>query len=365
MNYRFYDVASNDHILKPVSMQKLASHIATDWIPGVPKEAEPGFVNILSELLKSDTGSPPSWCIRRKVANFDRQWKIVTSWIVGIAFCREVMEDFGYQFWAPVSAFSSATRETAASGWTETLSRLSCDVKRPDPPTSRLLPDYVAAREQPGSHDVTIAFFESKGTRDAIGGHILLKPSWRRQAQNAEFSYNDTFFEPERRVVVGTRLFPSAKRPKNRCLVVRAWNSSTDTVALSTPAACSLVVQHYYTLCQAFGMEETAHALSLAARSTESQEAREALAVEYVDVAKRLGRERERSSKEFVIGDRRMIVRIGKFGEEALALLTAADSGREKDIRHLLSRVAERQRSAKRVTHEQFERPDGVEVILE
>lgn len=365
MNYRFYDINATDDVLKPVSLQRLAAHVVTDWIPGVPQPAAAGFANILGTMLEPYlTDDSATWCIAPEVASFERQWRIATSWIFGVALCREVMEDFGYHCWAPVSAFVGA-RRTAGSAWTMRLPTQKCSIERPSPPTSRFLPDYLAFRELPGSHDVAVAFFESKGTEVAIAGRDLPPTTWRDQVKNAEFSYEGTVFAPERRIIVATRVNPSAKRMGTRRLVIRAWNGRADVLALPTAAACDLVVLHYYSLCKALRLEGTASALALSEGFSEDPETQENMRSDHKEASALLEEEKRFRLQTFPLGHQRLTIKLGEFGNEALALLTSLDRGREKEIRDLLSQITKRGRSMERTTAREFERPDGVEVSVE
>lgn len=364
MNYRFYNVGSSTEELREVALFDLASHVVTDWIPGVPQAAAAGFANILGTMLKSDSAPSPTWCTAPAVADFERQWRMATSWIIGVAFCREVIKGFGYPLWAHVSSFTSGNSRGLAPHWAR-LPHRECRIKKPDPPNSNFLPDYVVAREDSASSKVVIAFFESKGTAAAIARRGSPPNPWRRQAQNAEFSHQGTPYAPERQVVVATRVNPSAKRIETRPIVVRAWNSGGKSSGLPAPAACELVTSHYYGLCRALGLEGTARALQLAEQIAENSPLRTHLMDLHSEAMELFERERTLRYQTFPLGEGRLGIKIAGFGEEALALLASTDDGREENVRRLLSRVCERQRSMARATHKHFERADGVEVILE
>ena len=79
------------------SLLQLATNVVTDWMPGVPNSLALAFSDLLGEMLKVESVEGDElWIVAPRMTGFEKQWKLVTSWILGVAFCRKVIEDLGY-----------------------------------------------------------------------------------------------------------------------------------------------------------------------------------------------------------------------------------------------------------------------------
>src|SRR5690349_8862847 len=117
--YDYFAIASPASTRPTVSLLQLATNVITDWMPGVPNSLAAGFSELLGEMLKAETiDIDELWTVHQRMSGYEKQWKQVTSWILGVAFARKVTEDLGYPWWAPVSAFSGKQRTTHTPAWT-------------------------------------------------------------------------------------------------------------------------------------------------------------------------------------------------------------------------------------------------------
>lgn len=365
MQFVYYDIGQKKATSRQVSLTRLATHVVTDWIPGIPPAMSSGFANVLATMLVQDTGSPPHWSAAQAVSGFERQWRMTTSWIMGVAFCREVVASLGYPFWAPVSAFVSGSGKTSLGYWDGRLPRSRCMIRRPKPPTSNLYPDYVVARYSKKT-GVALAIAESKGTTWSISRHEQAPIAWRSQVNNAEFFFDGKALPVERRVVVASRINPSAKRAKTRRLVVRAWNSRSQVAAPPADAAFELLALHYYGVCSALGLDGTARMIALSFRRPEATSAQGSWDKERVAAAKLLDGERRRSRDwSFRVGERNLRLRLDPVAEEALRVLTAPDRGREKELETVLERIASSPDRGGTAQEHEFSRADGVTTNIE
>lgn len=364
MNFEFFDVGAKASTLRPASLVQLATHVVTDWIPGVPPGVATGFANVLGTLLVPDTNAS-MWCTDRRVAGFDRQWRIATSWILGVAVCREILSGFGYPFWAPVSAFASKSGAPSANYWAPLLPRSHCTIAKPSPPTSKLLPDYVAARLI-SKKGMAIAFAESKGCTFQLSHRRTAPKSWRNQVRNADFSFNGGPVQPERRVIVATRINPTAKREKTRRLVVRAWNAEDDPTLVGPAATLELVAIHYFGICQMLGLEGTAKMISLAARRPPQRNSPAAAQWEREVVAagRALAAERPslRDRWSFPVGRRTLRLGFDQFGQKIVERLASPDADRTMEVRAVLDQMAAEERDPP--SEAAFTRVDGVTATL-
>lgn len=192
MNIIYHSIDSASSRPVPISLEELATNVITDWMPGTPASLSRGFADLLGEILESQTlGSDNFWTVKPIAARFEKQWKQVTSWMLGVACCRKVVEMEGYPWWAPVSAFTKRNNVLSALTpfWIQELTHRQCHVKPPVPPLSNLLPDYVLARFNGTTSRYEISFAESKGRQSPL--HSLSTPpdKWRDQSKNAEFFY--------------------------------------------------------------------------------------------------------------------------------------------------------------------------------
>ena len=212
MNFDYCSIGSRSSSATPATLQELATNIATDWMPGTPNSISRGLVDILDNVIESRTIGPRNlWTLKSEAGNFEKQWKQMTSWILGVAFCRKIVELEGYTWWAPVSAFTSRNPRwiPSATNWYPSLPLNNCRIVKPNPRFSNLMPDYVLARIHPiGGFE--ISFAESKGTRICLENMRRPQQAWVNQAKNAKFYYKGHFISPLQQMVVATRVNPNA-----------------------------------------------------------------------------------------------------------------------------------------------------------
>ncbi|MBU4274075.1 MAG: hypothetical protein L6406_10600, partial [Desulfobacterales bacterium] len=111
MHFDYHGITSSRSRPIPASILELATNIITDWMPGTPNSLARGFVDLLSTIIDTvRINGNDQWTLRPRVAQFEKQWKQVTSWILGVAFCKRIIAMEGYPWIAPVSAFVSQGR---------------------------------------------------------------------------------------------------------------------------------------------------------------------------------------------------------------------------------------------------------------
>ncbi|MGO9018978.1 MAG: hypothetical protein ACLQVJ_11580 [Syntrophobacteraceae bacterium] len=267
MNLAYHPISSSSPGNIPVSIGELATNVITDWMPGTPVSLSRGFADLLGEILESQSFNIGDfWTVRRLAARYEKQWKQVTSFILGVACCRKVVEMEGYPWWAPVSAFTRRNNvlSVLTPNWVEPyLPIRHCRVQPPDPPLSNLLPDYVLARLNRANSNYEISFAESKGSQSALESLRTPPAGWRNQSRNAEFFYRDVRCHAAQNLIVATRVNPAAKKPWTRLLRVRAWNSNNLAAAIPFEAARDVLSLHYLGVCERIGLVGNAKLLQL------------------------------------------------------------------------------------------------------
>ncbi len=230
MQIEYYPPRSKAPVFKKVSAEDLAGYLGTEWIPGTPRSFIDSLTEIIGTILTRVklNGSVDSWCVNADVADTDRQWRGVTSWIIGVAFARDVMESEGYSWWSPVSGFSGtvSTGKTKTGRWMPWIPRSLYSVEKLGT-KSNLLPDYTACRLS-GDGTFQYAFVESKGTKNNIQNKHLAPADWLNQVNNAKLLFRERIAPVAHRYVVATRINPDAKRANTRRIIVRAWDSQDD-----------------------------------------------------------------------------------------------------------------------------------------
>jgi hypothetical protein len=262
-HFEYYGIGSSSPSYIRMSLTELAVNIVTDWMPGVPPEMARGFTDLLDRTLKPEVGSSPKlWAVEPFVDSFENQWKQVTSWILGVAFCRKIIEMEGYPWWAPVSAFKNPGRskKTSTHYWQTKLSVNDCEVRRPN--AHMLFPDYILAKTTgAGSYDVSFA--ESKATDAGLKKRATPPSDWRAQSQNANFYFKKKKQLVTQRLLVATRVNPKAVRPQNRRVIVRAWNSREPDNQVTQDTFRNLLQLHYLGICVQLRLAENARQLGL------------------------------------------------------------------------------------------------------
>jgi len=267
MNFHYHDILSNSYRSVGSSLLELATNIVTDWMPGTPNSMARGFVDLLDNILELEwIGLERLWTLNPRVAYYEKQWKQFTSWILGVAFCRKVIEMEGYRWWAPVSAFinPSTIRLALIPNWQQNLPAARCYIKKPIPPLSNLMPDYIIVREN-ANQLYEISFVESKGSRQSLESPNITPNAWKYQSRNAEFYFNNTLYPTTQNLVVATRVNPFAKRALTRRVYVRAWNSSKPEKHVPFEAIREVLSFHYIGICKRIGLRANANLLAMAA----------------------------------------------------------------------------------------------------
>ena len=246
-----------------VTLLQLGVNVVTDWIPGVPNSLASGFSTLLGEMLKAEKlDADDFWTAHQQMTGFEKQWKQVTSWILGVAFARRVIEELGYPWWAPVSAFSSKRRATLTPSWTTLdLPPNKCVVEKDN--SSKLYPDYALARLNPSGSGYQISFAESKGCEKALERLTTPPPEWKKQSRNAKFKFDGVPQSVTQYLLIATRICPDRKITRKRRIQVRAWNSMVPEEQVKFAAFRDVVVTHYFGVCERIGLSANAQLLAL------------------------------------------------------------------------------------------------------
>jgi hypothetical protein len=266
MHFDYRGITSSRSRPIPASILELATNIITDWMPGTPNSLSRGFVDLLSTIIDTvRINGNDKWTLRPRVAQFEKQWKQVTSWILGVAFCKKIIAMEGYPWIAPVSAFVSQGRLSRLqfSYWNPGMPINNCRVTHPIPKLSRLMPDYVLARSNSNQSSFEISFAESKGCQKCL--EFLNSPPrpWINQARNAQFYSYNVPIAANQHMLIATRINPKAKKPKKRRVYTRLWNNRNETTEVSLAAFRDIVLVHYFGVCERIGMRANAKLLAL------------------------------------------------------------------------------------------------------
>lgn len=264
MNFDYQRVGATTANTKNITLLQLAVNVVTDWMPGVPDSMALGFTDLLNNVIKSEPGFlSEKWFIRESVGGFEKQWKQNTSWILGVAFCRHIIELEGYRWWAPVSAFTFQHSDVSVDHpyWMEYLKTADCYIESAGKSYMNLLPDYVLARGNSSKWE--ISFVESKGTSKSLTGSNMPSSAWVDQSKNAKFYWKGHYYPATQDLLIATRVNPNAKREETRLIKVRAWNNFEPKNEVPTDALHPLLVIHYFGVCQRIGLENNAKLLAV------------------------------------------------------------------------------------------------------
>jgi hypothetical protein len=265
MNFDYHGIGSTGSRRIPVQAIELATNIITDWMPGAPNSLSRGFVDLLDNVVASHfIDGNHYWTLQPTAAHFEKQWKQVISWILGVAFCKKVVDIEGYTWIAPLSAFSSQNTYLL-SRWAPIIPFVNSTIK-PDPSISAtLMPDYVLARAGSGNPPLEISFAESKATKNCLENCSMPPDSWINQARNARFYFRNKVIPATQKMLIATRVNPKARKAKTRRVYVRCWNSKKESLGVSIEGFRDILLLHYFGVCERLGM--TANAKLLALRS--------------------------------------------------------------------------------------------------
>jgi hypothetical protein len=260
--YDYYPLASTSSTRPSVSLLQLATNVITDWMPGVPNSLASGFSELLDEMLKAETiDADQLWTVRQRMTGFEKQWKQVTSWILGVAFARKIIEDLGYPWWAPVSAFSSKRRTTHTPDWTFYLPPSLCRIERNN--SCKLFPDYVLARTKLSALGYEISFAESKGCTDSLENRTVPPSDWKLQSTNARFTFGNVLQLITQYLLIATRVYPAGQRERTRRILVRTWNDHVPGAEVTLDVFQNVVIAHYFGVCERSGLTANAQLLAL------------------------------------------------------------------------------------------------------
>ena len=267
MHYHYYAIGSSSPRVESVPLIDLAKYIMTEWLPVITRPAVDGMTDLLNTILVREKleGGRYFWCMNQELSFADRQWKGMTSWIIGVALARHVAEMEGYPWWSPVSSFTGH-RMTKTGMWL--LPHIWFDIRKRPLAKSRLYPDYVVCRL---SHNVCrlshngwydFAFIESKGTEKNFAGWAYAKSDWRAQASSAELYYGGARVPVSRNLIVATRINPGETEAEKRQIVVRAWSSDNPITQGNRSMFVSFLLWHYGGICARIGINALTRLMS-------------------------------------------------------------------------------------------------------
>ena len=275
--YDYYPIAPADPSRPQATLMALSTNVMADWMPGIHNALAANFSELLGEMLKvEELDGDDLWIVVPRMTTFEKQWKLVTSWILGVAFCHRIIESLDYPFWAPVSAFNSRSGTIATPHWTFDYPPTNCVVEKRN--KSILFPDYVVARAKAGGY--SISFAESKGSKRSLENLAVAPTDWKNQSQNANFIFDGTRLPITQYLLIATRVYPFGKRRRTRRIQVRAWNSSSPDALVPFIAFRDVLVAHYFGICERVGLHSNAQLLALRNYSpTGSKERKQVLEV--------------------------------------------------------------------------------------
>lgn len=225
----------------------ISRHLVEDWLPAAPTLSTPlvGWAEPLTEVTQTQGLTYLGYS--NGVRGMERQWKNCLSWLAGISGTRQVLQDEGYTWVAPLSAFypeagSRVDVQTAAYPFSPGLLSITSNPSTP----SHQRPDYIAV----SSTNWKMAVAESKGTAWALQNRHRCPSIWSHRVQNALVTYANQPVNPDRRIVVAVRSNPGAARSATRRFQVRAWNERSNSTPLPFPAATEIMRAALYGLCR-------------------------------------------------------------------------------------------------------------------
>jgi hypothetical protein len=199
-----------------LSPQDISAHLLNDWLPGVPAGQGADFMGWPNRLLSYNYGQ---LCLSDVVAQTERQWKGMISWMLGVAGARIYLKDDGYRWIAPISAFfEDAVQPVNVPQWYIPFPQPNLSVVRI---RKRVFcPDYIVARSSAPQGPVEWAVAEAKGTKKSLTFRTACEPNWQEQVRNVRISIDGSPLVPQRHIVIATRV--NASEP----LRIKAWNNS-------------------------------------------------------------------------------------------------------------------------------------------
>jgi hypothetical protein len=273
MYFDYFPVGGNTARKRSVKEIQLASYIASEWFPSTPSSFINGFADVIRASIHPEIiGTKNIWCVNPDLATADRQWSNVTSWLLGVAFTRFIIEEEQYPWWSPVGAFHgpSSAGKTRRGDWSVPPPPSYFSIEKKASANSNLLPDYLVCRLNQ-KLKFEFAFVESKGTKQSIGSLVAAPNAWAAQSQSVELFYKSLIEPVTRNIFVATRVNPHAKRVFNRRIIVRAWNQN-DSIEGANPAIFAhFLANHYAAICWRIGYRRLGQLMEIVGMSITSE----------------------------------------------------------------------------------------------
>jgi hypothetical protein len=210
---QYWPVGSLNDVSLSLTQADICRFLVADWLPTLPFAVSRSVLGWPYYLLSVDPGTKQYLILNPLAGWTERQWKVMLSWMIGIAGTRRVLAEEQYQWIAPLSAFYPNRRQAIMiSFWNPGYPPSVLQIV-PDPSNgSRLRPDYITALALP-NRQREFALVESKGTGSSLNRMRACPSDWANQARNAVVIVNDSPVTFPRHFVVATRCNPNGVRP--------------------------------------------------------------------------------------------------------------------------------------------------------
>ncbi|WP_176045120.1 hypothetical protein [Burkholderia sp. BCC1644] len=256
-----------------LTASELAGYLVSDWVSNIPSVTATDLMGWPQYLL-TVAGLTNELTLVPELRNCERQWKGFVSWMLGVASARKILDEEGYQWIAPVSAFyPNKVVPVSTHGWHPSYPSSRLRVATDPRNTSKLRPDYIALRPATSGGSFNWALAEAKGTNRSLKSMTTAPRPWSDQVRNAKVSMvtsGATAATPvhiSRHIVIATRVSPNASRDTTRRLQIRAWNSEKTVLNRDTNTVeFEVIAAHLHGFCQNLGLYKNADAIALATR---------------------------------------------------------------------------------------------------
>ncbi|MBB4637479.1 hypothetical protein [Longimicrobium terrae] len=270
MNIQYWHINHSSSSDRPMTIDRMAGHLAEDWLPALSPGPSHAFVGLLSSIIY-DSGN--YWTVNRALGGTDSQWKQAISWLLGVVGARETLAAEGYRWIAPVSAFAPTGQRVPLVNWHPSFPQSRLVAAKPPQPSSKLLPDYLAIHPAPAGFAAWAAA-EAKGTRKTIASRRDCLPEWKNQAENVEVRFNGHVETIPRHIVTATRVNPNATRDRTRRMLVRSWNRALpESPKLDPELVVEIAAAHLFGVCSNLGLWSNAEALANGVRDRRARAA--------------------------------------------------------------------------------------------
>lgn len=333
MNAEYWAVGQSTPSPLALTPADFSKHLVADWVPSMPASVSAAFMGWPIHLTDTVRINQVDYVMLKDVVRgSERQWKGVLSWMLGVVGTRHVLEQEGYRWVAPLSAFyPEAVQKVDLSTWHAQYPRSVLAAGANPAIPSKLRPDYIALRPQSLGGDWAIA--ESKGTSMSLTKKSACPSAWANQARNALVTLSGQSLAIPRHMVVATRCNPNAVKPATRRVQVRAWNSEIEGRA-PADLMVEVATAHLFGVCRNLGLRYNAMALALA---TEVRRERRAIDLARGDETDSYPGDR-RDTRLADIRFRDALMRLGNISGEASSEL---ESFRQQTERGPVTRVLE------------------------